>query len=183
MNSLRHRDRAGAGTRPSTVGECDAIVFSARRQSWVGATRHIAMLRSGQTVSFRPIGRSMKGRIESGPLCTIAPVDPATLNVGDIVRPRPSRQCLTLMHLRKLQRIRRRGNANVSSQRRGSSKDAAVSCHSTELITKTHVACEISANASSRTRSATPRRFSASASLRAVWRSNCASSRRSPSLI
>jgi hypothetical protein len=27
----------------------------------------------------------MKGRIESGELCTVAPVDPATLQVGDIV--------------------------------------------------------------------------------------------------
>jgi hypothetical protein len=27
----------------------------------------------------------MKGRIESGQLCTVAPVDPATLSVGDIV--------------------------------------------------------------------------------------------------
>lgn len=42
-------------------------------------------LRSGQTVSFRPTGQSMKGRIESGQLCTVAPVDPATLSVGDIV--------------------------------------------------------------------------------------------------
>ncbi len=49
------------------------------------ATRHIATLRSGQTVSFRPTGQSMKGRIESGQLCTLVPVDPATLSVGDIV--------------------------------------------------------------------------------------------------
>ena len=27
----------------------------------------------------------MRGRIESGQLCTVAAVDPATLNVGDIV--------------------------------------------------------------------------------------------------
>ena len=27
----------------------------------------------------------MKGRIESGQLCTVAPVDPATLAVGDVV--------------------------------------------------------------------------------------------------
>ncbi len=27
----------------------------------------------------------MKGRIESGQLCTVAPIDPATLKVGDIV--------------------------------------------------------------------------------------------------
>jgi hypothetical protein len=49
------------------------------------AAGHIAKLHSGQTVSFRPRGSSMKGRIESGQLCTIAPVDPSTLEVGDIV--------------------------------------------------------------------------------------------------
>ena len=27
----------------------------------------------------------MKGRIESGQLCTVAPVDPATLSVGELV--------------------------------------------------------------------------------------------------
>ena len=49
------------------------------------ATHYIEILRAGQSVSFRPRGQSMKGRIESGQLCTVAPVDPATLNVGDIV--------------------------------------------------------------------------------------------------
>ena len=49
------------------------------------ATHYIEILRVGQSVSFRPRGQSMKGRIESGQLCTVAPVDPATLNVGDIV--------------------------------------------------------------------------------------------------
>jgi hypothetical protein len=36
-------------------------------------------------VSFRPRGQSMSGRIESGQLCTVVPIDPATLCVGDIV--------------------------------------------------------------------------------------------------
>jgi hypothetical protein len=49
------------------------------------ATHYVALLRSGQTVSFRPKGQSMSGRIESGQLCTVVPVDPATLHVGDIV--------------------------------------------------------------------------------------------------
>lgn len=49
------------------------------------ATGHIAKLREGETVSFRPRGNSMSGKIESGQLCTVAPVDPATLRVGDIV--------------------------------------------------------------------------------------------------
>ena len=49
------------------------------------ATGHIERLRNGETVSFRPRGNSMSGKIESGQLCTVAPVDPRTLRVGDIV--------------------------------------------------------------------------------------------------
>jgi hypothetical protein len=49
------------------------------------ASGYIAKLRAGETVSFRPRGQSMKGKIESGQLCTVAPVDPTTLQVGDIV--------------------------------------------------------------------------------------------------
>jgi hypothetical protein len=49
------------------------------------ATIYIASLRAGETVQFRPRGGSMRGRIESGQLCTVEPVDPATLSVGDIV--------------------------------------------------------------------------------------------------
>ena len=50
-----------------------------------GASRYIQKLRAGETVSFRPHGRSMTGRIESGQLCTVVPIDPAVLEVGDIV--------------------------------------------------------------------------------------------------
>ncbi len=49
------------------------------------ATGHIARLREGETVSFRPRGNSMSGKIESGQLCTVMPIDPAALEVGDIV--------------------------------------------------------------------------------------------------
>jgi hypothetical protein len=50
------------------------------------ATGHIAKLRQGVTVSFRPRGSSMTGRIASGQLCTVSPVaDAATLCVDDIV--------------------------------------------------------------------------------------------------
>lgn len=49
------------------------------------ASGHISRLQQGETVSFRPRGSSMKGKIESGQLCTVAPVDPATLAIGDIV--------------------------------------------------------------------------------------------------
>lgn len=49
------------------------------------ASAYIGKLHAGVTVSFRPRGHSMAGRIESGQLCTVAPVDPSTLEVGDIV--------------------------------------------------------------------------------------------------
>ena len=49
------------------------------------ATHYIEQLKQGETVSFRPRGNSMSGKIESGQLCTVAPVDPDTLKVGDIV--------------------------------------------------------------------------------------------------
>lgn len=49
------------------------------------AANHIARLRGGETVSFRPRGHSMSGRIESGQLCTVEPVEPNALEVDDIV--------------------------------------------------------------------------------------------------
>ena len=49
------------------------------------AAPYIDQLRAGKTVSFRPRGHSMKGRIESGQLCTVAPIDPAAIEVGDVV--------------------------------------------------------------------------------------------------
>jgi hypothetical protein len=49
------------------------------------AAGHIEKLRAGEAVSFRPRGHSMSGKIESGQLCVVVPVDPGTLRVGDIV--------------------------------------------------------------------------------------------------
>ena len=49
------------------------------------ATQYITRLGAGETVSFRPRGHSMTPKIESGQLCTVEPVDPTTLQVGDIV--------------------------------------------------------------------------------------------------
>ena len=50
------------------------------------ATHYIAMLQEGETVQFRPRGNSMVGKIESGQLCTVEPIeDPDALAVGDIV--------------------------------------------------------------------------------------------------
>lgn len=49
------------------------------------AANHIAKLREGQTVSFRPHGHSMVPIILSGQLCTVEPIDVAALKVGDVV--------------------------------------------------------------------------------------------------
>lgn len=49
------------------------------------ASLHIERLRKGETVSFRPRGRSMSGKVESGQLCTVEPVAAPELRVGDIV--------------------------------------------------------------------------------------------------
>lgn len=50
------------------------------------ATAYIAKLKNGETVSFRPRGHSMKGKIESGQLCTVKPIaNFAELEKGDIV--------------------------------------------------------------------------------------------------
>ena len=49
------------------------------------ASGYIAKLQAGEAVSFRPRGHSMSPRIESGQLCTVEPVEIATLRPGDIV--------------------------------------------------------------------------------------------------
>jgi hypothetical protein len=50
------------------------------------ATAYIAQLLEGETVTFRPRGSSMTGKIESGQLCTVEPLHEDTpLSVGDIV--------------------------------------------------------------------------------------------------
>lgn len=42
-------------------------------------------LAAGRSVQVRPLGGSMRGRIESGQLVTLAPADPASVQVGDVV--------------------------------------------------------------------------------------------------
>ena len=50
------------------------------------AANYIAKLKAGETVSIRPRGNSMAGKIASGQLCTVTPVyDPSELCVGDII--------------------------------------------------------------------------------------------------
>ncbi|MBK7707105.1 MAG: hypothetical protein IPJ30_15440 [Acidobacteria bacterium] len=50
------------------------------------AAPYISELKAGRTVTFRPRGHSMKGKIESGQLCTVEPI--ASVGIiakGDIV--------------------------------------------------------------------------------------------------
>jgi hypothetical protein len=42
-------------------------------------------LAAGRQVQVRPFGGSMRGRIESGQLVTLAPVGPAAVRAGDVV--------------------------------------------------------------------------------------------------
>jgi hypothetical protein len=50
------------------------------------ATSYIIRLQNGETVSFRPRGNSMTGKISSGQLCTVAPIEKlSNLKKGDIV--------------------------------------------------------------------------------------------------
>jgi hypothetical protein len=49
------------------------------------ATRYIDQLKAGVTVRFRPRGNSMRGKIESGQLCTVAPLKDRLILKNDIV--------------------------------------------------------------------------------------------------
>jgi hypothetical protein len=49
------------------------------------ATILIAKLQAGETVQFRPRGHSMRGKVENKQHCTVEPINPEQLEVGDIV--------------------------------------------------------------------------------------------------
>lgn len=49
------------------------------------ATGYIERLQAGETVSFRPRGHSMKGKVDNGALVTVAPLAEHALAVGDVV--------------------------------------------------------------------------------------------------
>lgn len=70
MTKLKQRWFAGKNENPEALG-------------W--ASRYIKQLTEDETVSFRPRGNSMVGKIESGQLCAVEPVDSETLKVADIV--------------------------------------------------------------------------------------------------
>jgi hypothetical protein len=50
---------------------------------WVNDARN--ELAAGRKVSIRPMGGSMRGRIESGQLVTLAPAEPLEVQVDDVV--------------------------------------------------------------------------------------------------
>lgn len=50
---------------------------------WVNEARKA--LAAGRQVQIRPFGGSMRGRIESGQLVTLAPVEPSGIRVDDVV--------------------------------------------------------------------------------------------------
>jgi hypothetical protein len=84
------RSCANLGMRVLGMGDgCRRDVVSTirggctRNMGW--ATNHIARLQAGETVSFRPRGNSMSPRIRSGQLCTVQPVEPTTIEIGDVV--------------------------------------------------------------------------------------------------
>lgn len=50
---------------------------------WV--TDALSRLKAGRAVEIRPIGGSMRGRIESGQAVILSPVNPADVQVNDVV--------------------------------------------------------------------------------------------------
>ena len=64
-----------------------ARIMGSRMSKSIGngwATEYIKKLLEVETVSFRPRGNSMQGKIESGQLCTVSP-DVDDISKGDIV--------------------------------------------------------------------------------------------------
>jgi len=51
--------------------------------SW--ATYYIEKLKKGEKVQFRPRGNSMKGKVNSGQLVTVEPMQNYTPKIGDVV--------------------------------------------------------------------------------------------------
>ncbi len=48
------------------------------------ADQHVAKLKAGETVSFRPHGNSMQPKINNGQLCTVIPIEDE-ISPGEIV--------------------------------------------------------------------------------------------------
>lgn len=76
------------GESPDARGQTEVQVQAVKPRGENWAAAHIAALKRGETVSFRPRGGSMSGRIEDGQLVTVEPVrdEPDTvIEVDDIV--------------------------------------------------------------------------------------------------
>lgn len=79
------------------------------------ATPYIEKLRQGQSVSFRPRGHSMVGKISSGQLCTVDPLtEDKPPQVGEIVLCTVGRN--QYLHLIKAQR---KGQYQIGNNRGG----------------------------------------------------------------
>lgn len=74
-------------------------------------------LRQGEIVSFRPKGHSMTPRIRSGQKVTLAPVDPESLQVGDVVYCRV--QGMEVTHLLTAIRVGKKGKQFQISNNHG----------------------------------------------------------------
>jgi hypothetical protein len=61
------------------------FVLIVRLQTLSWATHYIEKLKTGETVQFRPRGHSMKGKITSGQLVTVEPINDRIIKPGDIV--------------------------------------------------------------------------------------------------
>jgi SOS-response transcriptional repressor LexA len=49
------------------------------------ANKYIEALSAGETVKFRPRGKSMTGKVDDGSLVTVVPLGSLELSVGDVV--------------------------------------------------------------------------------------------------
>ncbi|MBC8136890.1 MAG: hypothetical protein H8F28_13480 [Fibrella sp.] len=74
----------------------------------------IEALGRGETLQIRPRGHSMTGKVNDGDLVTVAPCDPETLEVGDIVLVRVSGN--DYLHLVK---AKDRGRFQIGNNRGG----------------------------------------------------------------
>jgi len=61
----------------------NGVSRSAKIMSWADA--YIEKLKAGETVSFRPRGKSMEPRIKDGQKVTVSPASVQSLSKGDVV--------------------------------------------------------------------------------------------------
>jgi hypothetical protein len=71
--------------RPISLGFNSSSFFISLLDRMGRGNDALKELAAGRSAHERPFGGSLRGRIESGQLVTLAPVDPASLQVGDVV--------------------------------------------------------------------------------------------------